>query len=79
MTPDQIEAERTKFEAWVTATVGVRTFSRYDIGNYVTDWINDRWRGWLARAEEQYASERAAAELRIRQQGILQIRCEEGD
>ena len=61
MTSDQIEAERVAFEAWITATYGVRLFSRYDIGNYIADWISDRWHGWLARAELAH-EERQATE-----------------
>ena len=48
MTLDQIEAERTKFEAWYRLPM-----DREGTG-YRHDTAQDMWRGWLARAEEQY-------------------------
>lgn len=69
MTPDQIEAERTKFEE--------RWAKEFGFGNkptfvhnwgYVLSSVNGMWQGWLARAEEQYASWAAAVELTERQE-----------
>lgn len=61
MTPDQIEAERVRFEAWyrkIWGNPGRRHESGYRHQN-----SHNVWSGWLARAEEQYASE-SAAELK---------------
>jgi hypothetical protein len=60
VTPDQIEAERVAFEAYVTT-------SRYQSGlarigdTYASPSTFDRWHAWLARAELANA-ERVAAE-----------------
>ena len=56
MTPKQIEAERVRFEEWYRLPM-----DREGTG-YRHDTAQDMWRGWLARAEEQYASEAAEEE-----------------
>jgi hypothetical protein len=55
MTPDQIEAERGRFEARMTAKHGPLNFRRDCTEAYEAAWIYHEWRGWLARAEEPYA------------------------
>ena len=54
LTPDEIEAERERFEAWITAKYGTLCFARDANGAY-RPWINETWQGWLAAI----ASERA--------------------
>lgn len=56
MTPDQIEAERVRFEAWMTKRHGTLNFRRDFTSEYEVGWIYHAWQGWLARAE-QYAKE----------------------
>lgn len=57
MTPDQIEAERVRFEAWM------RTY-RYQCGlmrisdSYVSTSTFFAWEGWLARAEQAHGATR---------------------
>lgn len=47
MTTDEIEAERQRFEAWMTAKYGNVGFGRDAAGAY-RPWINENWTGWLA-------------------------------
>lgn len=67
MTPDQIGAERVRFEAWWYDRYGSRTVPRIAyfqcLGNgYMNERVEGQWQAWLARAEEQCASEAAAEE-----------------
>ena len=57
MTPDQIEAEREKFEAWFGGpkTRGSHLERYLDDGDYCFGPAYHGWNAWLARAEEQYA------------------------
>jgi hypothetical protein len=64
MTPDQIEAERVAFEASMLDRYGLLYFNR----NFEADWIQDQWRGWLARAELIHVNQQAAEELMERQE-----------
>lgn len=73
MTPDRIEAERVRFEAWWYDRYGSRTVPRITyfqyLGNgYINERVEGQWVSWLARAEEQYASEAAAEELMEQQE-----------
>ena len=57
MTPERIEREREKFEAWYsraylpTAAHG-RTFSKYQAGTYRLQHVHDAWQAWQARAAQ---------------------------
>lgn len=70
MTPDQIEAERTKFEAWFASRPEFLSdiLRRTADGEYFYNAPQYAWEGVLWKAEEQYASERAALELMERQE-----------
>ena len=63
MTSDQIEAERVRFEAWRPEAKELR----FEDG-YWSPLTMGRWEGWLARAEEQYASQATSVEPTERQE-----------
>ena len=53
MTPEQIEQERAAFEAWILKEYDGKenAIKRCDEG-YSVYQVNDKWKGWLARAEQ---------------------------
>lgn len=55
MTPDQIEAERVRFEAWFGETEPDVLWRNYRDGTYGNFGVNSMFTGWLARAEEAAA------------------------
>ena len=69
LTPDEIEAERERFEAWITAKYGTLCFARDANGAY-RPWINETWQGWLAaiaseRARRKQGEDEAEALLKM--------------
>lgn len=51
MTPTEIEAERKKFEAWVSEKHNNGFPLRQYADEYSSATVFDMWQGWLARAE----------------------------
>jgi hypothetical protein len=58
MTPDQIEAERARFEALRRDRCDFLNLQRDIHGRYEVPWIESRWRGWLDRAEQAHGAAR---------------------
>jgi len=71
LTPDEIEAERERFEAHMTTKYGNVGFGRDANGAY-RPWINENWQGWLAAIASERArrkQEQDAAEALLKMQG----------
>ena len=61
LTPDEIEAERVRFEAWWYGRYGSKiappvAYFQFLGNGYLNERIEGQWQTWLARAE-QYAKE----------------------
>lgn len=52
LTPDEIEAERVRFEAWMTKRHGTLNFRREFTSEYEVWWIYHAWQGWLAAKQD---------------------------
>lgn len=52
MTPEQIEAERERFEAWAEKHTRMALVRFSDGGNYIDPRTKTSWDAWLARAQE---------------------------
>ena len=53
LTPDEIESERTRFEASMTARHVNVNFRRDCTGGYEAAWVHHQWQGWLAAIESE--------------------------
>lgn len=56
MTPEQLEIERAKFEAWVrskSTSVPFDILKRCDSGQYVANAVDGPWNAWQAAVESR--------------------------